>query len=297
MDFWKNGTVKLMGHLVKIVAILIFILVFIVVAYFITINITKGIFTSVVQQVTKSITGKETDVSKVSPGDLKVLVGSRTSKWVDVKQVTWAGHKFEIGKLSTEQYETSGNDSIQFTDSGWYAPSFSMPRSKLLDVNLNEKVKLKITADFEGQLKNMDTVNKDCGENINWYGAKCKTTEAYHFSEFAIYIIDEDGDRQGIRVLGTRQNIEQGNTREKYKFSEFTIENTGEEIKFTDSTGFKFSYSKDLKYITTEAGTEENKGGVYGTVNLDQKWILGINCHVNGEGDCRLGVKEIQIVK
>lgn len=282
-----------MGHIVKIIAILIFI----VVAGFITINITKLVYSSVVQQVTKSITGKETDVSKVSPDDLKVLVGSRTSKWVDVKQVTWAGHKFEVGKLSTQQYETSGNDSIQFTDSGWYAPSFSMPRSKLLDINLNEKVKLKITADFEGSLKNMDIVNKDCGENINWYGAKCKTTEAYHFSEFGIYIIDEDGNRQGIRILGTRQNIEQGNSREKYKFTEFTIENTGEEIKFVDSTGFKFSYSKDLKYITTEAGTEENKSGDYGIVNPNQKWILGINCHVNGEGFCQLNIEEIQVLQ
>jgi len=289
MEFWVNLLKKLFW--------IIFILVFIVVAGFITLQITKGISGSIFQQVAKTITGRDVDSSKFTPDNLKVLTGGQSAKIVDKKEVSWAGHKFEIGKLSTTQYQITGNSSIQFTNNGWYAPSFSMPRSRLLDVNLNEKVKVKVIADFEGHLKNMDTVNKDCGDNINWYGAKCKTTEEYQFSEFAIYIIDEDGDKQGIRVLGTRQNIEQGNTREKYKFSEFTIENTGEEIKFVDSTGFKFSYSKDLKYITTEGGTEENKGGVYGTVNLDQKWMLGINCHVNGEGDCKLEIKNIQVMK
>lgn len=280
-----------MLNVVKIVAILIFI----VVAGFITINITKRVYSSVFQQVAKSITGKETDVSKVSPDDLKVLVGSRTSKWVDVKHVTWAGHKFEIGKLSTQQYETSGNDSIQFTDSGWHAPSFSMPRSKLLDVNLNEKVKLKITADFEGGLKNMGIVNKDCGENINWYGAKCLTTEAYHFSEFATYLIDEDGNKRALRILGTRQNIVQGNIRERYNFSDLTVENMGEEIVVTDNTGFKLSYSKDFKYVTTDGGREANRGSNYGELNPNQKWMLGINCHVNGLGFCKLEIKDIQI--
>lgn len=207
---------------------------------------------------------------------------------VNVQQVTWAGHAFETGVLSTSQYKTDGNKDVKFTDTGFYAPSYSLPRSRLLDVNLNQKAKVKITADFEGEIKSMN-------EGCTGY---CITTERYHFSEFGVYMIDESGNRQGMRVLGTRHNIIQGNNKDKYNFTELTVENTGSEIIVTDSTGYKISYSRDFNYVATEAGREENRGKyTYGLLNQDQKWFLGINCHVNGEGYCKLEVKEIQVIQ
>lgn len=273
-----------MPTFIKFIAIIIFI----VVAGFITVNISKKI----TKQVVNNITQKQTE--NITKGIVKQITGEGSSRKANVHQTEITGHQFELAFLDTTQYQTTGNKDIKFSDDGWYAPSYSMPRSKLLDVNLNQKIKLKVIGNFEGYLKDMSTVNKDCGENINWYGAKCLTTEAYHFSEFGIYIIDEDGNRQGMRVLGTRNNIVRGNIREKYQFTQLQVENTGEEIIVTDSSGFKISYSKDFKYVITEAGKELNKGGDYGKLNPDQKWVLGINCHVNGEGYCKLEIKDIQ---
>lgn len=277
-----------MLNIIKIVGILIFVVIFIGVAYKITVNITNNIKNQVVSDVTKNQTESSTkDI-------VKQLTGEGSAKNANIHQKEIAGHPFELAYLDTTQYQTTGNKDIKFSDNGWYAPSYSMPRSKLLDVNLNQKIKLKVIGNFEGYLENMSTVNKDCGENINWYGAKCLTTEAYHFSEFATYLIDEDGNKRALRILGTRQNIIRGNSRERYNFSDLTVENIGEEIVITDNTGFKISYSKDFKYVTTDGGREENRGSNYGELNLNQKWMLGINCHVNGEGYCKLEIKDIQ---
>ena len=91
-------------------------------------------------------------------------------------------------------------------------------------------------ADFEGEMK---SANESCT------GA-CITTEKYHFSEFGIYMIDESGNRQGMRVLGTRHNVVQGNNKDKYKFTGLTVENTGSEIVVTDSTGYQIKYRRGL---------------------------------------------------
>ena len=208
-------------------------------------------------------------------------------KLINVQKVTWGGRVFERSVLSTRQYKTDGNKDIKFTDSGFYAPSYSMPRSKLLDINMNKKVKVKISGVLEGEMKSS---NEHCT-------GRCITTERYNFSEFSIYLRDENGNSQGMRNLGTRDNVTRGNTRSKYKFTELTVENTGEEIIVTDSSGFKISYSPDFKYITSHGQTEENHGGNYGKLNPNQKWFLVINCHVNGEGYCKLDVKDIQVVR
>lgn len=266
----------------KKIVLIIAVVIFVIIAGFITITITRQIF----EKETAFLTQGQKD--SLTPKDIiNHLVGKRLSKVENLHKVRWAGHEFQVGYLNTLQYQTTGNKDIKFTSNGWYAPSYSLPRSTLLDVDISQKVKLKITADFEGEMK---STNTDCT-------GYCITTESYHFSEFGIYIVDESGNRQGMRVLGTRHNIVQGNNKEKYHFTGLTLENTGDEIIVTDSTGYTFSYSRDLKYITTSAGRELNTGGSYGKVNLDQKWMLGINCHVNGEGYCKLNVKEIQISK
>lgn len=202
----------------------------------------------------------------------------------DAHKVNWAGHEFEVAYLDNYQYKHSGNRNIKFIENGWYAPSYSLPRSKLLDVNLNQKIKIKIKADFEGEMK---STNENCINN-------CILTGDYQFIESGIYMIDESGNKQGMRLLGTRENIVQGNIRDKYHFTELTIENTGDEIIVTDDTGFKISYSRDFKSVSTGSGKEQNTGGgYYKTLNPNQKWVLGINCHVNAEGYCKLKVNEI----
>ena len=258
------------------------VLIFIVVAGFITVTITR----QVIERVTSGLTQEQKD--NLTPKDIvNHIVGERLNKVENLHKVTWAGHEFRVGYLDTAQYQTTGNKNITFSDNGWYAPSYSLPRSTLLDVNLNQKVKVKITADFEGEMKSS---NDDC---IGY----CITTEKYHFSEFGIYMIDESGNRQGMRVLGTRHNIIQGNNKKQYNFTQLIVENTGDAIIVTDSTGFTISYSRDFKYVTTEAGKELNRGGDYGKLNQDQKWMLGINCHVNGDGNCKLEIKKIEVLK
>ena len=204
----------------------------------------------------------------------------------NVHTVMWAGHSFEVAYLDTSQYQTTGNKDITFTNSGWYAPSYSLPRSKLLDVNLNRKVKVKITANFEGEMK---STNEGCTGD-------CITTEKYHYSEIATYMVDESGNRQGMRVLSARQNIAQGNVKDNYQFTELTVESTDDEIIVTDSTGYTLSFDREFNYVTSGGERELNTGGNYGKLNQDQKWFLSINCHVNGEGNCKLDIKEIQVI-
>lgn len=299
---------------VKKVLWIVGILVFILVASFIAVEITK----QQIKRITKSETERITrEVIKARTANLtqeeierqtqeeidriteertreitNQILGGNSKSIQNLHQVTWAGHEFEVAYLDTSQYQTTGNKDIKFTDSGWYAPSYSLPRSRLLDANLNQKAKVRITADFEGEMK---STNEGCT-------GYCITTERYHFSEFGIYMIDESGNRQGMRVLGTRHNIVQGNNKDKYKFTELTVENNGDEIIVTDSTGFEIRYSRDFYYVTTKDGGKEKNQGRFtyspsGTLNTNQKWFLGINCHVNGEGYCKLDVKEIQVIE
>ncbi len=50
------------------------------------------------------------------------LLGYR-KKVINVQKVTWAGHLFERGVLSTNQYKTTGNKDIKFTNSGFMLPA------------------------------------------------------------------------------------------------------------------------------------------------------------------------------
>lgn len=276
---------------------------------FIAVEITKQVVKSVIKEKTERIAREiiEEEAGLLTPEEIDRLVQEEVDQATEQRtkdilsqllkgnskslknlhQTIWAGHEFEVAYLDTSQYQTTGNKDIQFTNNGWYAPGYSLPRSMLLDVDLNRKVKVKITANFEGEIK---SANEDCT-------GYCITTERYHFSEFGIYTIDESGNKQGMRVLGTRHNIIQGNSKEKYNFTELIFENTGDKIIVTDSTGTKVLYSSDFNYVASEAGWGPNRGGDYGTLNQDQKWMLGINCHVNGDGYCKLEIKEIQITE
>lgn len=209
-------------------------------------------------------------------------------KVTDVEKVKWAGHTFERGILATNEYKTDGNKKIVFTDSGYRAPSYSLARSKLVDVNLNQKIKVRITGTFEGELLGP---NKKCTSE-----GKC-TISPRHFSEFAIYMTDESDNAQGMRNLGSKENARSGNIREKYRFTSLTVENTGDEIIVTDSSGLTLSYSTDFKYVTAHGKREEHRGASYGTLDPKQKWFLRINCHVNGEGYCNLDIKNIEVVR
>lgn len=233
----------------------------------------------------------QTGFDQIVDDNFKIIISGifRRPRVENSHEVTWAGHVFEVGQLRTPQYKSDGV--VEFTGDGFKAGSYSMPRTKLLDVNLNQKIKVKIKADFEGRLDDsIANSNEDC---LGF----CITTERYHFSEIAIYAIDEDGNKQGLRVLGTRLNITRGNSRKDFAFTELTIENTGERIIVTDNTGFKVSLTKDLNYAIGEDGKDIYVGADYGEMNQDQKWVLGINSHVNGEGFSRLKIKEIQVVK
>lgn len=274
---------------------IIFTLIFIVVAGFITTKITKVVIAKVMRaKMENSILADKTtpaEFDQIVDDNFKIIINGifRRPKVENSHEVTWAGHVFEVGQLRTSQYKSDGV--VEFTDDGFKAGSYSMPRTKLLDVNLNQKIKVKIKADFQGRL---DSSTANSNENCVGF---CITTERYHFSEFAIYAIDEDGNKQGLRTLGTRPNPIQGNSRKDFAFTELTIENTGERIIATDNTGFKVSYTADLNYAIGEGGKDIYVGADYGEMNQNQKWVLGINSHVNGEGYTRLKIKEIRIIK
>lgn len=274
---------------------IVFVLIFIVVAGFIATKITKVVITKVIrtQMGNSELAGKttQTEFDQIVDNQFKIIISGifRRPRVENSHEVTWAGHVFKVGQLRTSQYKSDG--AVEFTSDGFKAGSYSMPRTTLLDINLNQKTKIKIKADFEGRLDDsMANSNEDC---LGW----CITSERYHFSEFAIYAIDEDGNKQGLRALGTRHNIVRGNSRKDFAFTELTIENTGERIIVTDNTGFKVSYTKDLNYLIDEGGKDIYIGADYGEMNQNQKWFLGINSHVNGEGYTKLKIKEIQIIK
>ena len=274
---------------------IVFVLIFIIVAGFIATKITKGVIAKVIRAKMENsgLADKTTqaEFDQIVDDNFKIIIRGifRRPRVENSHEVTWAGHVFEAGQLRTSQYKSDG--AVEFTSDGFRAGSYSMPRTKLLDVNLNQKIKVKIKADFEGRLDDSTAnSNEDC---LGF----CITSERYHFSEFAIYAVDEDGNRQGLRVLGTRHNVVRGNSRKDFAFTELTIENTGERITATDNTGFKVSYTKDLNYLIDEGGKNIYVGADYGEMNQNQKWVLGINSHVNGEGYAKLKIKEIQIIK
>lgn len=244
---------------------------FVVVAYFITVEITKRIF----EKETEGLTEEEVD--SLTPKEiLNHIVGGDSQNFDNLHQVTWAGHNFEVAKLKSPYYKSDGI--VEWIDNGFLAHDYSMPRSKILDVNMNQKIKIKVIANMEGKL---DSVVPDCKDDA------CFNEHEYPFAEFAIYFVDSRDDyeiKYGIALFGTRDRISTGHTRNQFKSEWFAVENTGKEIIFEDSSGRRF--------VLDENSPTEHKLSI---LNKDDEWRLRINSHVNGMGYTKLEIKEIQI--
>lgn len=253
--------------------LIIGVLIFFVVAGLITVTITKRIF----EKETVSLTQGQKD--SLTPKDIvNQIVGGGSQDFENLHKVTWAGHNFEVGQLRSADYKSDGM--VEWTDNGFIAHDYSMPRSKLLDVNMNQKIKIKVIGNFEGELKS--PVPSCASES-------CFFESSYPFSEFAIYFVDSRDTyeiKYGIALLGTNDRIAAGNVRNKFKFDWFSVENTGREIIFADSSG--------RKIVTDENSPTEHK---LSSLNQDDEWRLRINSHVNGKGYSKLAISEIQIVK
>ena len=269
---WYTGN---MPTIVKIVAVVIFIVIFVVVAYSITTKITKQVFDNVFEKETARL--PQAQKGSLTPVDIANYVsGGRLNRVDNLHQVSWAGHNFEVSQLRDVNYKSDGK--IEWTDNGFLAHDYSMPRSKLLDVNMNQKIKIKVTANMEGKLES--DVPK-CTTDA------CFFDHSYPFAEFGVYFVDnkDDGEiRFGIALIGTRDRIALGNARNKFKFDWFSVENTGKEIIFEDSSGRKFALDKNTR--TNHTLSELNQG---------DEWRLRINSHVNGKGYTKLEIKEIQV--
>lgn len=253
--------------------LIIGVLIFIVVTGFITVNITKQIF----EKETSGLTQEQ--VNELAPKDIisQVFRGG-SQNFENLHQVTWAGHEFEVAKLKSPYYKSDGT--VEWIDNGFIAHDFSMPRSKLLDVNMNQKRKIKVIANMEGRL---DSNVPDCASEA------CLNEHEYPFSEFAIYFVDSRDDyeiKYGIALLGTRDRIATGHTRDEFKFGWFTVENTGKEIIFEDSSGRKFVFDENTP-------TEHKLSDL----NQSDEWRLRINSHVNGMGYTKLEISEIQVLQ
>lgn len=245
-------------------------LVFIVVTYFITVGITKKI----VEEKTEGLTQQEID--RLTPKEIiNQMIGGDSQNFDNLHQVIWAGHNFEVAKLNSPYYKSDGV--VEWTSNGFIAHDYSMPRSKILDVNMNQKIKIKVIGNFEGKLESdvPDCTSEDClFEN------------SYPFAEFAIYFVDSRDSyeiKYGIALIGTRDRIAIGHARSEFKFDWFTVENTGKEIIFEDSSG--------RKLVLDESSQTHQQLNV---LNPKDEWSLRINSHVNGKGYTKLEIKEIQ---
>ncbi len=256
----------------KKLILIVTIVIFIVVTGFITVNITKQIFESATaglpQEQVDNLTTKEIIINHVIGGD--------SQDFDNLHQVNWVGHSFEVAKLRSPYYKSDGM--VEWIDNGFIAHDFSMPRSKLLNVNMNQKIKIKVIANMEGKLESDVPYCKD---------SSCLNEHEYPFAEFATYFVDSrDGYeiKYGIALFGTRDRIATGHTRNEFKFDWFSIENTGKEIIFEDSSGRRF--------VLDENSPTRQKLSI---LNKDDEWRLRINSHVNGKGYTKLEIKEIQV--
>jgi len=168
----------------------------------------------------------------------------------------WAGYMFEIA--------SSGD--VVFDDSGFRVENdgkgilTSLATSRLTEINLNQRVRVTVVADMHGKYVSGD------------------------WSEFAIYIRDSR-TKAGIALMGSRDNVKDGNVREDYSFDWFSIENLGNKIIFTDSNGRVIIEDKD-----TDKPSSNN---VFTGLNQNEDWNLGIHCDVDGVGFCDINIKQI----
>ena len=95
---------------------------------------------------------------------------------------------------------------------------------------------------------------------------------------------DSDEIKYGFALIGTEDNIAVGNVRDTFKADWFSVENAGDRIIFEDSSG--------RKIVGDENSPTEHK---LSKLNQNDEWRLRINSHVNGVGDTKLEIKEIQV--
>ena len=196
----------------------------------------------------------------------------------NVHKVIWAGHNFEVAQLRSVDYKSDGI--VQWTANGFTAQDHSMPRTKLLDINMNQNIKVKVIATMEGRL---DSEVPTCTSD------SCTTEFDYPFSEFAIYLVDSrdtDKTKYGVALIGTEDSIAVGNVRDQFKVDWFSVEKTGNKIIFEDSSG--------RKIISDDNSPTDHK---LSDLNQNDQWRLRINSHVNGEGYTKLEIKEIQVIQ
>jgi hypothetical protein len=177
----------------------------------------------------------------------------------------WVGHSFAVA--------SDGN--VEFTDDGFKVigrgiKDDGLVTTKLVDINMNQNIKVRVVADLEGKYQS--------GE----------------WSEFAIYLAHNDDsffdDKIGIALMGSRDNVAQSsaprageNVRDEFSFSWFSVENTGKEIIFEDSNG---------RVIIDDLQDRRNSR-IYEELDDSEMWNLRINSHVKGVGETSLKIREI----
>lgn len=206
---------------------------------------------------------------------LNRIIRLSPDRMTDIQKTTWAGHSFETADLRSIQYRSGGP--IEWTGNGFVAGGSTMPRTKLLDVDFNQKIKVIIIANMEGELNS---------DNSHCKIPSCIIDSEYNFVELPVYLMDNDETKYGLRVLGTRHNIIQGNTRNKFKFTWFSVENTGKSIIFEDSGGTRLT--SDEIIVSSSKPSD---------LNPNDPWRLRINADVNGDGYAKLEIKEIRVNK
>ncbi len=207
---------------------------------------------------------------------LNRIIRLSPDRMTDVRKVTWAGHRFETADLRSIQYRSGGP--IEWTANGFIAGSSTMPRTKLLDVDFNQKVKVTVFANMEGELTS---------DNRHCTSPSCVIDSEYNFVELPIYFVDNDETKYGMRLFGTRTGgIIFGNARNKFKYTWFSVENTGKNIILEDSGG-------------GHSVIDDSVVSAFKLSDLNPKdpWQLRINADVNGEGYAKLEIKEIRVEK
>ena len=275
----------------------IFIIVFIVVAGIIAFNVFKVVARQIIiknveWQIRGVLERKEGGLPRAEferrvQEEIDKVVEFRTKhilnriirlspdRMTDIRQTTWAGHRFETADLRSIQYRSGGP--IEWTNSGFWAGSSTMPRTKLLDIDFNQKIKVTIIGDMEGELKSN---NEHCTI------PSCIVDSDYDFVEIPIYLVDDKDTKYGMRLFGTRFNLVEGNIRSKFKFSWFSVENTGKSIVIEDSGG--------TRIVLDDSTVSSHK---LSNLNPNVPWRLRITADVNGEGYAKLEIKEIRVRK
>jgi len=184
------------------------------------------------------------------------------------EDLIWAGHPFSV----------SSDGDTTFTDSGYeligHGNNFkddALATSTLKDINMNQKIKVKVTADISG------------------------THVSGDWSEIVTYI-KFGKERYGVALFGNRDRTcplsarlkgecttEGVKVRDTFSWTWFTIENDGVNIIFEDSSGRTF--------ILNESTDTEHK-----FPSGDDEWYIGINSHVLGVGTTRLDIQKIEVV-